>query len=121
MDPICSHTVSRTRDTCVVVLAGDLDMSVVDEVCSVLVDEASRPGTTSVIVDLDALDFLDASGLSALVTGHNTARFHGRGFAVTHAHGGVRAVLELTGLLASLSGPAIPLTTGNGYGRHSAG
>ena len=121
MDPIWSHTVSRTGGTCLVVLAGELDMSAVDEVSRLLLGEVRRPGTESVIVDLDRLQFIDASGISALVVGHNAARICGRDFAVTRVHGRVRRVLELTGLLTFLSTPALPLAAGNGSPRRQAG
>ena len=105
MESIWSHTVNRTGDTCLVVLAGELDMSAVDEVSRLLVEEVGRPGTASVLVDLGPLEFLDASGINALLVGHHAARIRGRAFAITHAHGRVRRVLELTGLMVFLSHP----------------
>jgi anti-anti-sigma factor len=55
-----------------------------------------------VLVDLDAVTFLDCTGIGVLVAGYNTAAATGRGFRLIRPHGLVRDVLILTHLLPML-------------------
>lgn len=117
-----SHTVRQTDETCVVALAGELDMGVVDELSRILVAELCRPGSTALRVDLAAVEFLDATVLSALIIAYNTARVGGRGFGVVNAHGRALRVLEITGLSALFSRRASPSIGRAGhYGGRRAG
>jgi anti-anti-sigma factor len=56
-----------------------------------------------VVVDLTGVTFLDSSGIRALLTVRRIADEHGAALTVTGAHGIVRRVLTLTGLLGLLT------------------
>ena len=52
----------------VVRIGGDLDLAIAPHLCEEIVTLASR-GVSAVTVDLAHLDFIDSSGLTALITG----------------------------------------------------
>lgn len=86
-------------------LAGELDMDVADELSGLLSDLVGRRGATSVEVDLDEVTFLDSVALGALVAGFQAAGRAGRRFHVSHPHGEVRKILDVTGVLEPLTAP----------------
>jgi anti-anti-sigma factor len=51
-----------------------------------------------VVVDLKQLEFIDSTGLGALVKAHLRAQEHGREFALVKGGGQVERLLGLTGL-----------------------
>ena len=77
-------------------------MSVRDEVTAVLLTELNRPGSTGLRADLSALNFLDSSGIAALMQVRHDAEAAGLSFAVTDPRGAVRRSLETTGVLSVL-------------------
>jgi len=85
----------------VVTLAGECDLSVRDQLATVLLEAVSRAEV--VTVDLTAVTFMDSSGLHAVMTGHRAARHAGRRLYATGAVGVVAALLDLTGLADVLS------------------
>jgi anti-anti-sigma factor len=87
-----------------VILAGDCDLTVRDQLTAVLLDAVSQ--AKSVFVDVSAVGFFDSSGLHALVTAHRAALRRDGRLYVVNAGGLVAAVLELTGLDALLRAPA---------------
>ena len=100
---IWGHSVSRVGATCTVTLSGELDMSICDDLVHVLVDEVHRPGVSCVQADLDGVHFIDSSAINALIGAYRCARSSGRRFTVTRAHDHVRRVLDVTGVLPTLS------------------
>ena len=52
----------------VVRISGDLDLATAPRLCEEIITLASR-GVSAVTVDLAHLDFIDSSGLTALITG----------------------------------------------------
>jgi anti-sigma B factor antagonist len=78
---------------------GDIDLAVeeplVDAVESLL---AERPGR-AILLDLDAVEFIDSSGIRALVRLH---RGHGERVRLTSVSPTVQRVLEITGLTKEL-------------------
>ena len=111
MEPIWHHTVTHVGNLCTVAMAGEVDMSVHEDVARVLVDEIHRPGVGAVQVDLDAVDFLDSSGMLALLTAHKAAGELDRGFTVVRARRHVRRALDVAGLLPILSSGSAPVAT----------
>ena len=97
--------------------AGDLDIAVahaLDEALAFV--ETLEP--TTIILDFKDVQFIDSSGLHALVLAHERANQVGRMLVVLNGADGVRKVFELTGLdhmfePASASDPE-PALTGDG-------
>lgn len=98
--------VSTRRDGGVATLdiSGAMDLDAVERVESAIGEAVNEPGTTTVVVDLSAVEFLDSSGIAILLKGRRTADAGGVAYRVTGATGMVRQVLELTGVWAHLSG-----------------
>lgn len=95
LEPLASHLVEVRGDVVCVYLRGELDLAVADEVSGWL-DKAfdEHPGK-DLEVDLSTLDFLDSSGIRALLNAYRTVTAKGRVFRVVGATGGVREVLEI--------------------------
>ena len=88
--------VERRAAATLVVLRGDLDLATAPELreCLVkIIDEGAR-----IVVDLDAVDFLDSAGLGILVGGLRRARTRGGDLELVCSHGQVLRPLEITGL-----------------------
>ncbi|MDR0482440.1 MAG: STAS domain-containing protein [Cellulomonadaceae bacterium] len=62
------------------------------------IDELLKDGKANVVVDLHAVDFIDSSGLGALIGGLKGARQQGGDLRIADAADQVRAVLKLTNL-----------------------
>ncbi|GID33241.1 STAS domain-containing protein [Paractinoplanes brasiliensis] len=95
---------TRTEpDRITVACAGDCDLDARDQLTAVLLDAVS--GATTVFVDLSAVDFLDSSGVHALVTAHRAAQARGGHLYAVNAAGSTAVILELTGLDVLLRAP----------------
>ena len=89
-------TVEREEPATLVVLRGDLDLLTAPELRECLVkviDEDAR-----IVVDLEAVDFLDSAGLGILVGGLKRARTRGGELELVCTSGDVLKPLEITGL-----------------------
>lgn len=75
-------------------LAGELDVTHAQEVRDVLTRSSPAP----VVVDLSGLDFIDSSGITAVVAAREEILEEGMGFAIRGARGSVRRVFEICGL-----------------------
>lgn len=78
----------------VITLHGDLDMANAARVRDLLVGVAG----STVVVDLANLEFLDSSGIAALLGARTRILASGNEFQLRGARGIVRRVLEMTGL-----------------------
>lgn len=97
-DPIGSATAVVEGDTVVVTVAGEVDLSVVDEM-----REAVLPalvGRPAVALDLAGIEFLDSSGISLLLEIGRTADE----VTVRAISAPARTVLEATGLSSWFAG-----------------
>ena len=94
----------RTGDTCTVLLCGELDLTAVDELTSLFLTEAERPGTRLIQADLDAVRFIDSSAIGAMINGYKAAQVTDTAFTVVGAHAQVRAVLDMVGVMPLLGG-----------------
>jgi anti-sigma B factor antagonist len=74
-------------------LRGELDIATVDELAERLQELRGRHA--AVLLDLNELDFIDASGLHLMLTAAADARRDGWAFAVTRGSAAVRRLLEL--------------------------
>ncbi len=81
----------------VVRLTGRLDYQAAPEVRQELLD-AVEQGSTRIVVDLGAVEFLDSSGLGALIGGLKAARAAGGDLRLAQAPEQTRVVLALTTL-----------------------
>ena len=84
-----SRKATRTR----VRLRGELDIATVDAVAKRLA--VLRERHESVLLDLDELTFIDASGIRLVVDAAEDSRRDGWAFAITHGSWPVRRVLQL--------------------------
>jgi anti-anti-sigma factor len=85
-------------------LAGDCDLAVRDELVTTLLAAVGR--STSVVVDLADVDFLDSSGIHGLVAAYRAAAERGGRVTLENPSGSVAAVLEVTGVGDLLGGAA---------------
>lgn len=84
-------------DSVVVALRGDADLVAIDAIDTAFDLAATHPGP--IVADLAELEFLDSSGLRALVQANSRISSQGRRFALACPDTGrVRTVLELTQL-----------------------
>jgi anti-anti-sigma factor len=88
----------------VVALAGDCDLAVRQELTAVLLDAVRSADV--VVVDLAEVEFMDSSGVHALVEAHHAAVAGDRRLYVQHAVGVAAQVLAVTGVGELLSPPA---------------
>jgi anti-sigma B factor antagonist len=91
------------EDPTVIAPGGELDISNVDAFRASLA-EASRSTSADVILDLSAVEFIDSSGVGAILEVREELRRQRRGLAVVAPRGTAAAVLlSLAGLRRSLS------------------
>jgi anti-sigma B factor antagonist len=88
--------VERHDATTLIVLRGDLDLATAPSLRETLVeaiDERAR-----IVIDMDAVEFLDSAGLGILVGGLKRARTSGGDLELVCSNGEVLKPLEITGL-----------------------
>ncbi|GGL19564.1 STAS domain-containing protein [Mangrovihabitans endophyticus] len=82
--------------------AGELDMADRDGLERAVVGAVRSAGVQHVVLDLADVTFIDSEVLAAVIAGRNAAVAAGVRFCLANAHGMVRRVLEVTGLLEVL-------------------
>lgn len=85
-----------------VCLSGELDLGAGDDLRAAVLGAITTQPTTSVVVDLADVTFIDAVTVGILLDAHFLARQRSVTFRVTGAHGVVQRVLDVldaTGLL----------------------
>ncbi|OJF10618.1 STAS domain-containing protein [Couchioplanes caeruleus] len=87
-------------------VTGEIDMATVDGLARALREAISHAGVTEVVADLSAVTFCDSSGVAALDRAYAEGMRRGTVFRITHPQPPVRRVLELTGMLETLTRPA---------------
>jgi anti-sigma B factor antagonist len=88
--------VKREDGATVLVLRGDLDLSTAPDLREALVeviDEGAR-----IVIDMEAIDFLDSAGLGILVGGLKRARTNGGELELVCSSHAVLKPIEITGL-----------------------
>ena len=88
------------RAAAVVRLAGDFDIAARDEMRAALLEAVRDAGSGEVVIDFDQAVFLDSEAMGALIEGLNAGREAGVPLRIVNAHGLVRRVLEVSGVLA---------------------
>jgi len=99
LDPL-SIDVQTTPDGSaqVFVLRGSMDIATSPAVRGALVEAAER-GQHDIIVDLTSVEFLDSTGLGALIGAHKRAKEHGGRVRLIAQEGQILRLLRITGLL----------------------
>jgi anti-sigma B factor antagonist len=82
-------------------ISGELDITARDDLRTAIL---AALGDGDVVIDLEAVTFIDSEALGALIDGYNGARQRPAGFRVVNAHGLVARVLKVSGAL-ELFGP----------------
>jgi stage II sporulation protein AA (anti-sigma F factor antagonist) len=80
------------------VLGGELDISSALDLQYFVVCECAE-GARKIVLDMSDLQFLDSSGVEAILASWSVCRDHGVGFALTPARGAVKRALEIMGML----------------------
>jgi anti-sigma B factor antagonist len=95
--------VDHRHDAIHVLLTGEIDLQAVPAV-SRSIQRALSGSARRVVINLDAVTFLDSSGLGAIVAGYRDAVRLGVGFSIgPPAVPAVARVLDLTGLADALA------------------
>jgi len=96
------YLIVRRGDAVHVYLAGEIDL---DEAPAVTraIDRALTVQPERILINLDAVTFIDSAGLRALVNGYHDTVRAGAGFALGPAAPPVARVLALTGLDGGLT------------------
>ncbi|MCW3838921.1 STAS domain-containing protein [Micromonospora yasonensis] len=95
--PLWQHTVDRLGDTSTIMLSGELDLSADREVREAIIGELQRPGLTRLLIDMQAVTFIDSTVTATLVYTSNAAHKSDRQFTISPSQR-VRRIVELTGL-----------------------
>jgi anti-sigma B factor antagonist len=100
--PNFSVALTRDGETLTIVTSGELGLENV-ALYRQAVDEAERSDATRIIIDLSALDYIDSSGLAAVLVAGRGSDLDGHRMVVRAGDGEVRRLLELTALDQSLN------------------
>jgi anti-anti-sigma factor len=85
----------------VLALLGELDMASADRLQQA-VDDDARPTDTSVVLDLEGLQFIDSTGLRVILRALERCRGRGQEFAITRGSPQVQRLLSITGIATHL-------------------
>ena len=97
MAELTIETRRQGDDSVVLALSGDFDLAAIEKFETILRGvEAEAPG--AIVIDLGQLDFMDSSGLRALVLADRRARSAERRLAIIPGPPTVRRVFEITQL-----------------------
>jgi anti-sigma B factor antagonist len=80
------------------VLRGSLDLATAPTVRAALTD-ATDKGSKDIVVDLTGLEFLDSTGLGALIGAHRRAEERGGSLRLIVSDGPIARLLNITGLI----------------------
>ncbi|MGN9809552.1 STAS domain-containing protein [Micromonospora sp. BQ11] len=100
-EPSWTHQVRIERDRTVLLLGGEIDINGASGLQQLL--DTTIAAAPRVDVDLLAVDFIDSTVISALITARNTARQARKSFAVVNPASNVARTLRVTGVLDALS------------------
>jgi anti-sigma B factor antagonist len=87
----------QSADRLVLELHGELDLLHAPQLEDAL-DDGAGDGVAVVVLDLDAVSFIDSTGLRAIFSARRLARQHGLEFAVTPGSEQVQRLLSITRL-----------------------
>ena len=88
---------SRTEDGCVTLTVhGEMDLAS-SQLLRMKLDDAEKSRPRRIVVDLAGVEFMDSTGLYALVRANRRAEYRGHVFALINVSPPVRRLLSLTG------------------------
>ena len=85
----------------VLILAGELDMASAERLQQAIEEEAVRT-ETSVVLNLEGLQFIDSTGLRVILRALERCQARGQDFAVTRGSPQVQRLLSITGVATHL-------------------
>ena len=91
------HPKNHKSSVTVLAIAGRVDAHTVPQLQN-RIQTVSTASASNLVIDLSAVDFMDSSGLAALVQGMRRCRATGGRFCLSNPQQPVRMVLELTRL-----------------------
>ena len=100
--PFLARSERDRRPPSTVSITGALRAPVAPELSRTL-EALIRRGERRVLLDLRAVDHIDAAGVGELVRAFNATSAAGGGLRIAHANSRVRRVLQVTGLLTLLT------------------
>jgi anti-sigma B factor antagonist len=103
--------VEPQRDTVKLIPAGELDISTVGELQREL-DDLIEAGFGRIVIDLRGVEFIDSTGLHAVLEAHERANHEGWQLALVPGRHAVQQLFEITGTTEQL--PFTPSTNGAG-------
>lgn len=89
-------------DAIVYRLSGSLDLATSPSLRAALI-EAANEGKHDIVVDLSHLEFLDSTGLGAIIGAHRRALENGGAVRLVVNEGPIQRLLTITGLMRILS------------------
>ncbi|HEY8321136.1 MAG TPA: STAS domain-containing protein [Candidatus Baltobacteraceae bacterium] len=92
-------TTSHEGETVVFKLTGSLDLATSPSVRAALLEETGEGKKHDVVVDLTGLEFLDSTGLGALIGAQRRALEHNAEVRLVVADGPIARLLNITGLV----------------------
>jgi anti-anti-sigma factor len=92
----------------VVTPRGELDVAATPQLEDALAEAADAPGVQAIVIDLSQLEFMDSSGLRAIVLADQRLRGRGLRFALVPGGDPVHRVFELTRMTDRLRWVAAP-------------
>ncbi len=90
------HTVREEGGRCIVALSGEVDLEQSPKARQVLLDAVDR--SLPVLVDLEAVSYMDSSGIASLVESFQRAKKHSVEFSLVCVNPSVLRVLNLARL-----------------------
>lgn len=91
------HSIEQLEGAALVTLAGELDLSVADQLRDVL-DERITSGTPRIRVDMRAVRFIDSRAIGVLIGAQKRADSAGGGIRVLNPQPTVRKAFDILGL-----------------------
>nr|WSX53641.1 STAS domain-containing protein [Streptomyces sp. NBC_00974] len=108
-DPVRPSSTGPNPETVVVRLSGEMDITRVSEVRTMLLRAVTRPdGPAEIVIDLSDLTFCDSSGLNALLRARLEAVESGHTLRLAAPSHQMLRLLELTGTLGLFPIDAAP-------------
>lgn len=93
------------EDACRITVSGELDMASAPKLHGHLI-QAFQDESSSVVIDLRDISFIDSTGLGVLVTARQRAKSSGISMTMHLPEGAARFPFQVTGLADSLSNPS---------------
>lgn len=100
-EPTWQHVIHGTVKRRTVVLSGEIDVNGASDLQDLL--QTTVSATPAVDVDLSAVQFIDSTVISALITAQRTALAAGRRLTVVNPTARVHRILNITGVLHALT------------------